>query len=66
MLLPDAVHFGRGAVFDSKRKQLKAVLKQAKKKGENIAKLIEDLQFSLAMFSPFFACFITAFKLFPL
>ena len=31
-------------MFGLERKQLKAVLKQAKKKGENIAKLVEDLK----------------------
>ena len=38
------VYYGRDAVLGSERKQLKAVLKQAKKKGENIAKLIVDLK----------------------
>ena len=38
------MYYGRDAVLGSERKQLKAVLKQAKKKGENIAKLIVDLK----------------------
>ena len=38
------VHYGRDALSGSERKQLKVVLKQAKKKGENASKLIVDLK----------------------
>ena len=38
------VHYGRDALSGSERKQLKVVLKQAKKKGENIPNVIVNLK----------------------
>ena len=38
------MHYGRDCLSGSERKQVKAVLKHAKKKGENVAKLIVDLK----------------------